>query len=344
MTIKKIMDILGTTIFCLWIASQFITCEKKAPRISERGISTWIENHWKDLKKKNLISGAILIQKGNKILFKDGDQNKAYAISSMSKSFVGMKYFLLEENGLRLNIPVCNWLKNFCRETLNTITLEMLLNHHSGFGRDLSPGHFLKRTLNPDWRIHHIDTLSLSEKDLKHAPGQKFLYSNFGYLVLSRVLEVIENKTFDSIVDEISKESELHHTDVIKTGDILPVSLLLPFTEMQVFLNLETILYRSAGTGGIKSSTKDIVQWLKYLQNKNIRKIFSNETDYYRHGLVKSQKQSYQAFWHNGASMGAYSLMAIIPKEDLRIVILTDNIKFNKQWSQEIDQIEQLFY
>lgn len=341
---RELVKKLAAVLWCLWVSCQFIACEKNVPTLEEKDLAHRIESTWKTLRKKNLISGAILIQRGDNVLFSDGDTNKEFAISSMSKSFVGWKYFSLQKQGLDLNTPVCHWLKNFCKATLKSITLQMLLDHRAGFGRDLSLTHFMARTFNPDWSIENIDRLSLSEKDLKNPPQTKFLYSNFGYLVLSRILELIEQKKFALIVEDIRLQAHLQSTSVIEKYEILPVLILLPFANLQGNLNLETILFRSAGTGGIKASAQDIGKWLGYLNKTQSQQVFDNVNFRYRNGLVRSEGKPYEAYWHNGASLGAYSLMAFIPKSDLRIVILSDNLKWTKQWSQEVEQFEQFFY
>lgn len=344
MSLKKIADYIGTTLIFSWVALQFISCEPQISPTTEAELPQKIQSLWSDLKAKNLISGSILIQQGDQVLFQDGPQDLQYAVSSISKSFVGWKYYELSQQGLNLNTPVCHWLQNFCKDSLKSITVQMLLDHKAGFGRDLSFVHFLKRTFNPDWSIENIDKLPLTADDLKNPPGSQFLYSNFGYLVLSRLLEVISSKNFAGVIQEVAEQSAMNETDLIAKHDIIPIKVLLPYTRWQTSLELETILYRSAGTGGVRSSTRDLAKLLGTFQKKDFQKIFTEPKSYYRHGWVRSQDTSYKAYWHNGASLGAYSLMALIPESDLRIVILTNNFKPAKFWSQQAEQFELLFY
>lgn len=344
MTLRRFLDHAFTVAVFTWVILQFASCDIKVPTADEKNLPQIIESTWKNLKKQNLISGSILIQQGDKVLFQDGPQEKIYAISSMSKSFVGQRYLELQKQGLDLQTPVCQWLKNFCTGELKQITLKMLLHHKSGFRRDLSFWHFLKRSFNPKWSIQDIDSLPLKDSHLESPPGEKFQYSNFGYLALSRLLELIEKKSFAEIIATSSTNAGLQQTATIQQGDIFPVSLLLPWGNLQGRLHLKTILYRSAGTGGIKSSTKDMAQWLRSLGAADFEKIFPASKDHYAHGWVQSQKQSFKSFWHNGASLGAYSLMAVVPGADLRIVILTDNFKPTKQWTDKVEQFEQYFY
>ncbi|MGZ3769947.1 MAG: serine hydrolase domain-containing protein [Bdellovibrio sp.] len=343
MNVKKFLDYIGTSLICIFVASQFISCEKTY-HTEEKYFAKKLENTWTDLKAKNLVSGTILIMQDNKVLFSDGSLDTKYAISSISKSFVGWRYFQLQQQGFALDTPVCRWLKNFCAGNFKNITVQMLLDHTSGIGKDLSLLHFLKRTFSSQWSIANFDNLELSDDYLKSKPGQEFLYSNFGYLVLSRLLEVIEHKSFSNIMKEIFQESGLTTTSVIAEHDVLPISILMPFTKSRFSLSTETILFSSAGAGGIKSSATDMAKWLNFLMLNNFQKIFAGSDTQYRHGMVHIPSSSYQAFWHNGASLGAYSLIAFLPKSKLRIVLLTDNFKFTKQWTQEVEQFEKYLY
>ncbi|MFV8256545.1 serine hydrolase domain-containing protein [Bdellovibrio bacteriovorus] len=338
MKIKKVLSHTFTVLIYSWVGLQFFSCSPDIQKVKEKELATRLQNTWQELKKENLIHGSILIQKGSEVLFADGDLNKVYPIASISKSFVGLIYFHKSQQGLKLDTPVCHWLKNFCTGDLQKITLQQLLDHKSGFGRDLSLVSFLKRSLSADWNLQDIDTLVLEDKDLNSAPGKEFGYSNFGYLVLSRVLEIIEQKNFSQILQEHVPTST---TAAIQKGDRLPAYALVPGSSIQWELNKDSSLYKSAGAGGIKSSALDLMQWLGQ-QRQTLPKL--NKDKHYSLGWVRSEKQSYQAYWHNGATPGFYSLVAVIPESDLRIVILTDNYKFIKHWSDKAEAFEQYLY
>lgn len=338
MKLKKLLSHTFTVLIYSWVGLQFFSCSPEIQKVKEADLASRLQNTWQELKNDNLIHGTILIQKGSEILFADGDLNKVYPVASISKSFVGLIYFQKSQQGLKLDTPVCHWLKNFCTEDLQKITLQHLLDHKSGFGRDLSLVSFLKRSLSADWNLQDIDTLALKDKDLKSAPGEKFRYSNFGYLILSRVLEIIEQKNFSEILREHFPAAT---TALIQKGDRLPAYALVPGSSIQWELNKDTSLHKAAGAGGVKSSALDLMQWLGQLR-QTLPKL--NKDKHYSLGWVRSEDQSYQAYWHNGATPGFYSLVAVIPESDLKIVILTDNYKFIKHWSDRAEAFEQYLY
>lgn len=341
MNIKRILDYIFTTVLCTWAVLQFVSYQPKISQPKEEDIGQKFESIWKDLKSKNLVRGSILIQKGDRTLFSDGALEKQYALASLSKSFVGWRYFQLQQKGLNLESPVCQWLHNFCGDKLKDISLQMLLDHKSGLKRDNpSISYFLHQVFDSNWNIRQIDDLPLSADSLQAVPGEKFIYSNFGYLVLSRLLEIIEQKNFDSIIAGVAKEAHLKDTAVFAKHEVLPKALLVPFTDIQLNLDFENSLYAAAGAGGIKSSAKDLSIWIDYLEKHNFKKMFSSKDIFYRQGWIKLNGSSYEAIWHNGAYIGTYSLAVFFPKSNLRIVILTDNLKLIKLWEQQLIQFE----
>jgi CubicO group peptidase (beta-lactamase class C family) len=175
------------------------------------------------------------------------------------------------------------------------------------------------------------------DEGLLHSePGRTMKYSNFGYLVLSRVLELIEQKSFSKIIQDLSQKALLSKTSSITKSEVLPIFVLIPFSKTSFSWNVENAVYDAAGAGGIKSSVNDLIRWIDFSYSKH-------DQDYDR-GWVRAKKQSYEAYWHNGATFGSYTLVAILPQQNIRVALSIDNFKFTKQWSEMAEQFEQYFY
>lgn len=332
---KALNHALAGILIC-WVTLQFFSFPTKVQKTSAKDLVTEIQNSWKSLKAKNLIHGSILIMQDDQVLFSDGPMDFQYSIASVSKSFVGTRFTELEKAGLDLNTPACKWLKNFCEGKFASITIEHLLNHTSGFGRDLSFKEFAQRMIQASWSIQDIDTTKMHDRYLHSEPGAKMNYSNFGYLVLSRILEIIEQKKIPQIVAELAQRAELPQTASIQRHDVLPIYILIPFSKISFAWKVENSVHDAAGAGGIKSSVKDLIRWIDFSSRKR-------DQDYAR-GWVRTKKQSYEAYWHNGATFGSYTLVAVLPRENIRIALSIDNFKFTKQWSEMAEKFEQYFY
>ncbi len=91
---------------------------------------------------------------------------------------------------------------------INTITIRQLLNHRGGWDRD--------KTFDPMFRDRQIERdlglrypckpVNVVEymltKPLQFDPGEKSVYSNFGYCVLGRVLEKVMKKPYFECIEE----------------------------------------------------------------------------------------------------------------------------------------------
>ncbi|KYG67084.1 hypothetical protein AZI86_08720 [Bdellovibrio bacteriovorus] len=333
---RKFLDRLIAGLLSMWVVLQFVSFPTEIKKVPAANLAAEIQDTWKRLKEKNLLHGSLLITQGDRVVFSDGPLDLQYSIASVSKSFVGARFTELEKSGLDLNAPVCQWLKNFCKGRLAHITIEHLLNHQAGFGRDLSFLQFAKRTVNTSWTIQDIDIQKLDDSYLHSDPGSKMQYSNFGYLVLSRLLEIIEQKSFSVIIQDLARRAHLHKTSTVQRGDVLPIYILMPFSRWGFAWNIENSVYHAAGAGGLKSSVQDLIQWIDFS--------YRNSDQDYARGWVRTKKQSYKAYWHNGATFGSYTLIAVLPDENIRVALSIDNFKFTKQWSEMAEQFEQHFY
>lgn len=103
--------------------------------------------------------------------------------------------------------------------------------------------------------------------------------------------------------------------------------------------------YELGPAGGINSNVHDMINWVMLQANEGRFKdkqlissenmqamhrpmIYMGEADnlsaYYALGWVQQEYSPYPIIWHNGATMGAYGVAAIMPEEKLGIVILSN--------------------
>ena len=84
------------------------------------------------------------------------------------------------------------------------ITVEHLLSHTTGCWptttREEDPV-FSKQTLSTPKLIQHV----LNETKLTQPPGSTFLYSNFGYLLLGRIIEIVSGRSYLRYIRECFK-------------------------------------------------------------------------------------------------------------------------------------------
>jgi CubicO group peptidase (beta-lactamase class C family) len=118
-------------------------------------------------------------------------------IASLSKGFTAMIIMMLAEKGkLQYDDPIVKYLpelKNFS----NGITIRHLLTHTSGIPDVGDLGIDDSKLTN----ARAIKTLASLKSNFRE-PGQKYQYSNTGYLLLASIAERITKKKFSDYLNE----------------------------------------------------------------------------------------------------------------------------------------------
>jgi CubicO group peptidase (beta-lactamase class C family) len=155
-----------------------------------------------------------------------------FDIASVEKIFTAVVVFeLIEEHKLALGGKICDYLPNYPRKDACPITIDQLLTHTSGLGDVMSPRlmHALDRFQTAQ---DYIDTFGPDPLIFK--PGTRWAYSNFGYAVLGRIVEVIEGKPFAEVVtqriyEKAKMKDSTHLASAAKAADVaVPYAFLMP--------------------------------------------------------------------------------------------------------------------
>ena len=149
-------------------------------------------------------SGAVLVVKGNKIVFSKGygyanqqavipnTTKTAFYIASVSKPITAMAIMkLVELNRLSLRDPIYKFFPK-SPENRRTITVEQLLNHTSGLDHTYSCDDISDRD-------KAIETI-LQETPEVDPPGTSFNYSGDNYTLLAAIIEIVSGDTFENFI------------------------------------------------------------------------------------------------------------------------------------------------
>lgn len=181
---------------------------------------------------------------------------------------------------------------------------------------------------------------------LLSAPGKKYNYSNTGYSLLGKIIEIVSGQSYEAFVNE----HLFKPAGMLQTGYLLPnwntkqishsynrgiIDSPSPITRYQ---KDKEVNWHLKANGGINSTQNDMLLWFKALSNNKIlskeslKKIttpyISNPketTSGYRFGWgVKNYKNSTLRLTHNGSN-GAYAHSIIwFPTKDIQIVYVTN--------------------
>lgn len=145
--------------------------------------------------------GQVALAKGyGKRSLADGrpvEADTMFAIGSVSKQFTCAAILLLAEEGkLSPRDPVAKWYPTLTRAA--DITLLDLMNHTSGYP-DYYPLDFVDRRM-----LKRIDPDELLRQyaggKLDFEPGSRYSYSNTGYILLGRVVEIVSGQSFGAFL------------------------------------------------------------------------------------------------------------------------------------------------
>ncbi len=142
-----------------------------------------------------LKGGVVVLQKGygRRALEPDApvELNTPFAIGSVSKQFTVAALLLLAEEGkLSVDDPVSKWFPSLTRAS--GITLLDLMHHVSGYS-DYYPLDYLDRRM-----LEAVPTDAViaryAGRALEFEPRSRYSYSNTGYLILGRVIELVSGE------------------------------------------------------------------------------------------------------------------------------------------------------
>ncbi len=292
------------------------------------------------IAKGNTVGLALGLAQNDSILFTKGyglanlstkspiTPETIFPIASVSKFITALITMKLVEDGkCSLDDKVVDYLPNFPnRPFMDKITIEHLLRHQSGL------------IDHEDWfdslYIHHhrvftdAELYTFLDKPLFFQPGSHYSYSNAGYAILSRIIEVIENDTFHNIIQKIiSRPLSLPsigmwpqnwHSSKATMG--YEVSEETPDTSFHMMTK------GMKGDGGLSSSLIDLLKLMQattngsFLSKSSLDKIISpTHLDAlsidYGLGVKFGLFNSHYVFGHSGGYKGTgWAMLAHYPK------------------------------
>lgn len=186
------------------------------------------------------------------------NSNTAFCLGSISKQFTAFGIMLLKEKGKLEYSGRVGEIFPELPKYMHEITLKNLMQHTSG----------LKRTHYGDedgLRNEQIfQNLINSEGDsLLFKPGEKFSYSNSGYMLLATILEKVSGKTFaDFLQEEVWQPLGMTNTFVMSEGDYKKKERAIGYDGFGNKSDFNVLTY---GSNGIYSSAEDLFRWLQSL-------------------------------------------------------------------------------
>jgi len=349
------MKSLKQLVIVCFLTACFFSC--KTEKKNETSTYTEFLNK---LHEQDITTGNILVYKDGKVVFKNTSGlrsinpkdsltlNSQFRLASVSKQFTGMAIMKLKEAGkLDYDQKVNTILPEF---PYKNITIKHLLHHTSGLtdyerliAYNWKPSDSTKRhILGNDEIIKEIYRVNPS---LDFKTGEKWEYSNTGYLFLASIVEKISGQHFSKFLKEqIFEPLEMHNTILYKYQEAedpnMPNRVFgykTALNQIDLKPNDYDIVNDVRGDGGIYSTLEDLMTWNIALSNYTIiskayldeaftpGRLNNGKEINYGFGWFIESKTQPRVVYHSGGwvGFGTYLYNEVDSKNGL--IVLTNN-------------------
>jgi len=300
-----------------------------------------LDKYFQTLEMNNKFMGNVLVYKNGKQLYSTScgysniekkiksNNNTLFRIGSISKTFTATLVLkAVEEGKINLNQHISTFFPSV--ENADKITINQLLNHHSGIRNFTNDVDFTKWRTQPRSEKEMIAVIAAGKSNFE--PGSKAQYSNSNYVLLSYLLEHVYKKPFATILNEkIVIPLHLKHTQFEdkKGYNVYSYTYETAWNKVE-----ETHLSIPMGAGGITLTAKDPIDFIdalfggKIIAEKMVTKM-KTQTDDYGMGLFEMPFNKKIAYGHDGKIDGYNSIFYYFPAEELVYVLLSNGENYN---------------
>jgi CubicO group peptidase (beta-lactamase class C family) len=239
----------------------------------------------------------------------------SFNVASMNKMVTAVAVIrLVQEGKLAVTDSVGTHIRDYPNRAIaDHVTIHHLLTHTGGTGdifeRDYEE-YRLKLRTHDDYLKH------FGERAPIHAPGKRFQYSNYGFVLLGAIIERVTGKSYYDAVAELvyapagmtSTSAPIHDESVGAVG-------YTRFRTTELVTNLDVLPYRGTAAGGGWSTTGDLLRFANallghdLLDAKHTALVTTGKVDIgpgfkYAYGFAEMRIDGVRCIGHNGGFPG----------------------------------------
>ena len=281
--------------------------------------------------------GSVLVARGDEVLLSKGygsanlewnipnSPSTKFRLGSVTKQFTAASILLLEERGKLKTDDLVKKLMPDTPAAWDKITIYHLLTHTSGIPNftsfpDYGPQEPFSAT--PEKLVARF-----RDKPLDFQPGEKWSYSNSGYVLLGYLLEKASGESYEKFVQGNifgplgMKDSGYDSNSAIiprRAAGYAPGPVNAGFVHMSIPFS----------AGGLYSTTEDLLRWEqglfsgKLLSAASLAKMTTPFKNEYACGVSVRTVGGHKAIDHGGGIEGFNTFLAYYPEDKLTAVVL----------------------
>jgi D-alanyl-D-alanine carboxypeptidase len=191
----------------------------------------------------------------------------------------------IEEDRLSLDAKIADYLHSDVLDDLyfyqgvdyrNQVTVRHLLAHTSGINdyfesKTIDGSVFIDEVIQyPDKLWKPLDLIRFTQKKqkCKSKPGEKFLYSDTGFILLGLLIEKVHDEPFHKVLDDkIFVPCDMKNSGLCFYSDGFDPNQLAPLFVGKIDVHTFKSLSCDFSGGGLWTTTEDLLKFLDHLQN-----------------------------------------------------------------------------
>lgn len=303
-----------------------------------------VDEYLKAAMKARRFAGSVLIARNGQVLVSKGygmanledvapnTPETKFRLGSVTKQFTSMAVMMLQERGkLSVGDPVCKYVPD-CPAAWQAITIRHLLTHTSGI-----PNY----TALPDFRNFGRTPMTVpalvdlfKNLPLDFAPGEKFSYSNSGYIVLGYIIERVSGKSYQDFL----RENIFGPLRMVNSG--YDGNMVLAHRAAGYAYDPQTHTPVNAAyidmsvpfaAGALYSTVGDLLLWdqalytARLISRKSLDEMFTPFKGNYAYGWSVGKEFDRRSISHGGDIYGFASNISRFPDDRVTVIVLTNH-------------------
>jgi len=317
--------------------------------VSEKDLASQIDKLLSGVYKPDGPGASILVKKQGKVIWRKGyglanlelnvpvEPDMIFRLGSITKQFTAVAVLMLAEEGkLSLQDEITKFLPDYPTQG-RKITVEHLLTHTSGVKSytDLPEWLPLQRK---DMTVGEIIDL-FKNQPTEFAPGERWKYSNSGYILLGAIIEKASGKTYADFVEQrIFGPLGMKSTCYDSTSRIIRRRASGYAKGNAGFENAPYMsMSQPYAAGSLASSVDDLATWTesllagKLVKKETLERAFTSyklkdgQDTKYGYGWCISDYEGHRLIEHGGGIHGFLSHALFFPEDQVFVAMLANS-------------------
>ncbi len=318
------------------------------PAAPNKDLPTAINEVLEKTYKADEPGAAVIVVRDGKVVFRKGygkanlelgvpvEPDMVFRLGSITKQFTAVGILMLAEQGkLSLDDDITKFLPDYPTKG-QRITIEHLLTHTSGIKNYTSLPEWLA-LWRKDLTVKEIIDL-FKNQPMDFAPGERWSYSNSGYILLGAIIEKVSGQTYQDFIEKnIFAPLGMKHSYYDNTARLIPRRVEGYSKVNEGYQNAAYLsMTQPFSAGSLMSSVDDLALWDAALYTEKLvtqqslkrawtpRLLNNGKSTHYGYGWSMSAYEGHPIIEHGGGVNGFATDALRMPADRIFVAILTN--------------------